>query len=76
MHIILFVNDGKTCVQIALCMDKMCLEARTGNQMTLVVSQGGDNGGRRTEAGNISVLMSILVQSVQSLSCVRLFATP
>lgn len=32
-------------VQIALCLDKMCLEARTGNQMTLVVSQGGDNGG-------------------------------
>ena len=56
-------------VQIALCLDKMCLEARTGNQMTLVVSQGGDNGGRRTEEGNISVLMS-LVQSVQSLSCV------
>ena len=39
-------------VQIALCLDKMCLEARTGNQMTLVVSQGGDNGGRRTEEGN------------------------
>ena len=45
MPIILFVNDGEACVQIALCLDKMCLEARTGNQMTLAVSRGGDNGG-------------------------------